>query len=296
MEKSVSSLLNLGCGGRYRPGWVNVDYTSTGEGVIAANLAKGIPFPDESFDVVYHSHLLEHFQKIAAAEFLRECFRVLKPNGVIRVVVPDLEAIARNYLLALEKTKAGLEGWDHNYDWMMLEMYDQIVRNRTGGEMARYLTDESISNAQFVVSRCGTEVRNIIAAGRKNMGVSQAVAMPADPKAKKVFGVMPVSPYIWMIYRMLRKSDGWKEELLQKLLGSEYDALQIGRFRLGGEIHQWMYDSYSLGRLLLACGFKSVAVRSASESNIPLWASHNLDTEPDGSVYKPDSLFIEALK
>jgi hypothetical protein len=94
----------------------------------------------------------------------------------------------------------------------------------------------------------------------------------------------------------LCKSAGWKEELVQQLLGSEYEMLRIGRFRHGGEIHQWMYDSYSLGRLLLACGFKSVAVRSATESYIPDWSSHNLDTEPDGSVYKPDSLFVEALK
>jgi predicted SAM-dependent methyltransferase len=282
VEKTVSPKLNLGCGGRFREGWVNVNITSTGPGVIAANLGKGVPFPDESFVVVYHSHLLEHLQKTVAADFLRECYRVLKPNGVIRIAVPDLEAIVRNYLVALEKAKAGIAGWDHNYDWMLLEMYDQVVRNRTGGEMALYLFNETIPNEQFVVDRCGGEIRNLNASGKINKINAQVDMLPAS-KALKIFSV-------------LRRPKRWREILLRLLLGNEYEALQIGRFRLGGENHQWMYDSYSLGLLLLACGFSNVAVRSASESCIPDWATCNLDTEPDGSVYKPDSLFIEASK
>lgn len=281
----TSTKLNLGCGGRYRDGWVNVNFTSTGPGVIAANLAKGIPFADESFDVVYHSHLLEHFQKIAAADFLKECHRVLKPNGVIRVVVPDLEGIARNYLSALEKARGGIGGWDQNYNWMLLEMYDQVVRNQSGGEMARYLRNASITNEQFVVGRCGSEVRNIIAEGRKSRNNELTVIRPA-PSPSRLRAVL----------NLLCQPNQWRGELLRLLLGDELEALKIGRFRLGGENHLWMYDSYSLGKLLCVSGFKDVAVRSATESYIPEWPNHNLDTDADGSVYKPDSLFIEAIK
>lgn len=283
MEKTISPKLNLGCGGRFRDGWVNVNFTSTGPGVIAANLGKGIPFPDESFDVVYHSHLLEHFTKPAVAGFLKECYRVLKPSGVIRVAVPDLEAIARNYLLALEKARAGIEDWDHNYEWMMLEMYDQVVRNQSGGEIVRYLFNETIPNEQFVIDRCGTEVRNLIAAGRKNNSSAPAVKLLATQHLRKTFSG-------------LCKPKGWREGLLRLLLGNEFEALQIGRFRKGGEVHQWMYDSYSLGKLLAGCGFINVITRNAKESYLPDWSSYNLDTEPDGSVYKPDSLFMEAIK
>ena len=279
----TSTKLNLGCGGRYRDGWININFTSTGPGVISANLGKGIPFPAESFEVVYHSHVLEHFTKSAAVDFLKECHRVLRHGGVIRVVVPDLEAIARNYLLALERAKAGIEGWDHNYDWMMLEMYDQAVRNQSGGEMARYLFNESITNEQFVTDRCGMEVRNLIEAGRKSRSNAQAVIQPASSKVGAVIG-------------LLREPHRWRESLLRLLLGNEFEALQIGRFRLGGENHQWMYDSHSLGKLLLASEFKYVEVRNAKESYIPRWTTYNLDTEPDGSVYKPDSLFMEAIK
>jgi len=278
-----SSKLNLGCGGRFRDDWVNVNFTSTGPGVIAANLGEGIPFPDESFDVVYHSHLLEHFTKPGAADFLKECLRVLKPGGVIRVAVPDLEAIIRNYLLALEKVRAGIEGWDHNYDWMLLEMYDQVVRNQSGGEMARYLFNETIPNKQFVIDRCGVEVSNLIAAGRVIKSNTQTVKLSSTSYAREIFG-------------MLRNPKGWREKLLRLLLGNEFEALQIGRFRLGGENHQWMYDSYSLGKLMADCGFIKAITRDAKESYLSTWTSYNLDTEPDGSVYKPDSLFMEAIK
>ncbi len=72
-------------------------------------------------------------------------------------------------------------------------------------------------------------------------------------------------------------------------------ALNIGRFRLGGEIHQWMYDRYSLGQLLAKNGFVDIKVVNADESNIPNWNSFGLDIIGD-KVRKPDSLFIEARK
>ena len=231
-----------------------------------------------------------------AGDFLKECRRVLKPGGIIRVVVPDLEAMIRSYLLALENAKMGIEGWNHNYDWMMLEMYDQVVRDQPGGEMARYILDAIIPNEGYVIGRCGTEVRNMIVAGRKSRSGAPVATQSTVPGARKLFDVIPVPSFIRRTYGILRKSGGWKEKLIQQLLGSEYEVLQTGRFRRCGEVHQWMYDSYSLGRLLLACGLRSVVVRSATESYIPHWSSYNLDTEPDGSVYKPDSLFIEALK
>jgi predicted SAM-dependent methyltransferase len=149
--------LNLGCGTRFHTLWSNVDFISTSKGVIAHDLRKGIPFQDSYFDVVYHSHLLEHFPKKAALQFILECHRVLKPGGVIRVAVPDLERIASLYLQALEKASSGDEYWKHNYDWIMLEMYDQTVREYPGGEMGKYLEQETISNKQFIIDRIGIE-------------------------------------------------------------------------------------------------------------------------------------------
>ena len=80
------------------------------------------------------------------------------------------------------------------------------------------------------------------------------------------------------------------------ILGNEYELLNLGRFRRGGEIHFWMYDRYSLGKVLKESGFKDLRIMNAAESQIPGFVSFNLDTEPDGTVYKPESLYMEAIK
>lgn len=270
-------MLNLGCGGRFRDGWVNVNFTSTGKDVIAADLGKGIPFPDDYFDVVYHSHLLEHFSKSDAPKFLKECHRVLCKGGVIRVVVPDLEAIVKQYLTSLEQSRSGDANANSDHEWMAIELLDQMVRVRSGGEMAAYLMQEFVPNEDFVIQRCGTEVRKIIHSARQAKADG-----PASRKNR--FSLSRLFPRI-------------RERLIRSLLGNEeYAALKIGRFRTGGEVHQWMYDSISLGRLLTESGFENMVIRSATESYVPNWASNTLDTEPDGSIYKPDSLFMEAIK
>src|SRR5580704_992300 len=89
-DKRQMRALNLGCGDRFHPNWENLDFVPVDRTVKAHDLRRGIPYPDGCFDVVYHSHVLEHFSKVEAPQFLRECFRVLAPSGIIRVVVPDL--------------------------------------------------------------------------------------------------------------------------------------------------------------------------------------------------------------
>jgi predicted SAM-dependent methyltransferase len=122
-------LLNLGCGNRFHPAWTNVDFVSTNSVVIAYDLNKGINYPDASYDVVYHSHLLEHFAKNDAERFISECFRVLRPGGIVRVAVPDLEKLAKIYLETLENACDGVTGQAANYEWIMLHLYDQTVRS-----------------------------------------------------------------------------------------------------------------------------------------------------------------------
>jgi SAM-dependent methyltransferase len=75
--------------------------------VMRHDLRKGIPFPDQSVDAVYHSHLLEHLDREVVPTFLAEVRRVLKPGGIHRIVVPDLERDARDYLASLEAAAAG---------------------------------------------------------------------------------------------------------------------------------------------------------------------------------------------
>ena len=280
----MNQYLNLGCGERFHGSWININFVSTGKNVVAHYLKKGIPFADNSFDVVYHSHVLEHFPKVEALTFIRECYRVLRPQGILRVVVPDLEQIVRMYLHCLENTSIGSEEWEQNYQWILLEMYDQTVRNKSGGEMFNFLSKQNISNREFVIKRCGVEIENII-------NNSQKKSFSKD-KAENNF-----KKFLKHIYRLLRYSN-YRHQVFLKLILSptELDALEIGQFRQSGEVHQWMYDHYSLSSLLKKCGLQEITKRTAHESYIPEWASFNLDTEPDGSVYKPDSLYMESIK
>jgi predicted SAM-dependent methyltransferase len=143
--------LNLGCGSRFHPTWTNLDAISSNAAVRACDLNKGIPFPDNSFQVVYHSHVLEHFPKDKAFELMQECRRVLETGGVIRVAVPDLEQIVRMYLKALELSLQGDETWQHNYEWLMIQLYDQAVANNRAENFlsicreARFLTRTSFA-------------------------------------------------------------------------------------------------------------------------------------------------------
>lgn len=99
--------LNLGCGSRFHRSWINLDMNPSDPCVRMCDLTKGIPFSDESFEVVYHSHVLEHFPKDKAFGFMQECHRILGRGGVIRVVVPDLEQIAKNVLKCLRAIRSG---------------------------------------------------------------------------------------------------------------------------------------------------------------------------------------------
>jgi SAM-dependent methyltransferase len=66
--------------------------------IMVHDLAKGIPFDENSIDVVYHSHVLEHLDQTTARLFLTEIQRVLIPGGIHRIVVPDFEKKCTNYL------------------------------------------------------------------------------------------------------------------------------------------------------------------------------------------------------
>ena len=257
-------LLNLGCGCRYHPAWVNVDVQPTGPGVILHDLRRILPYANGEFDAVYHSHILEHFPKRYAPMLLRECYRVLKVGGIIRVVVPDLEGIARLYLESLEGSLGGDEEALKRYDWILLEMLDQMVRNRPGGGMLAYWKQNPMPAEAFVIERLGSEVLNALVALRSS--TEGAFDEETEEQGPEVLGTV------------------------------ESDALRIGQFRLSGEVHQWMYDRYSLSVLLREAGFQKVHICGADESDIPNFNSYLLDIEADGSVRKPDSLFMEGSK
>lgn len=275
----IAKMLNIGCGATHHPDWINLDVSSSDPLVLPVDINNGLPFTADSISVCYSSHLLEHLHKEEARYFLAECMRVLKSGGVIRLVVPDLEGIVREYLRVLDDVATGNKKRKSDYDWIMLEMYDQTVRNHSGGEMARFLQNLDVADRPFVKSRIGVEADNFWAER----------SVPDQPSArssvqKRLFG---------FIKALHMKLVGWVVLLLAGK--SARRSLQTGLFRSSGEVHQWMYDRFSLTRLLERAGFAEVRICAATESRIPGYEKYSLDAL-NGTARKPDSMYIEASK
>jgi len=265
-------MLNLGCGAVRHPDWTNIDLEGD-EDTLAIDVSTGLPFPDESFDVVYHSHLLEHIPQAAAGALMAECSRVLKPGGIIRILVPDLEQIAKLYLDKLSSANV----CEVDYDWIMLELYDQCIREKSGGLMECYLRTSYAGLSPFVAARMGG-----------------SAAQYSGHMAKKLADIKPTWQNLARLLRKLRiEVAKW---IIYAITGeSGRTAFIEGVFRSSGEIHRWMYDRFSLGRLMANAGFAQIRVVSASLSSIPDFACYKLDIA-DGIVRKPDSLVMEGVK
>ena len=72
-------------------GWLNTDVLPTSRKVAYLDATRRFPFNDDVFDYVYSEHMIEHIEHEGAVFMLRECFRVLKPGGKIRISTPDLK-------------------------------------------------------------------------------------------------------------------------------------------------------------------------------------------------------------
>jgi SAM-dependent methyltransferase len=116
------------------------------------DLTRRLPFGPNTIDAVYHSHLLEHFDPPVAEGFLLEVRRVLKPGGIQRIVVPDLECACRAYLAHLGLSEGNLaEASSH--DRFVAGIIEQCVRGQAYGTgqqkpLRRYLENLLLGDAR----------------------------------------------------------------------------------------------------------------------------------------------------
>jgi len=89
--------VNLGCGYRPVKGWINVDRARADEVQVVWDLTTGLPFPDSSCSAIFSEHVIEHVTKEDAIKLIRECYRVLENDGVLRMSTPDAELFLRSY-------------------------------------------------------------------------------------------------------------------------------------------------------------------------------------------------------
>ncbi len=91
--------LHLGAGEHVHPGWLNTDLNDfkREHELVHLDARKPFPLPDASFDAVYSEHMIEHLTYADGQQCLRECFRVLRPGGRIRIATPSLERLLSLY-------------------------------------------------------------------------------------------------------------------------------------------------------------------------------------------------------
>lgn len=104
---------NLGCGTLLYQNFLNIGFWESLEKngiykdlngtqntyMLNYDLRQGIPASDNSLELIYHSHMLEHLSYEDGIIFIRDCYRALKKGGKMRIIVPDLEAWINGYFL-----------------------------------------------------------------------------------------------------------------------------------------------------------------------------------------------------
>ncbi len=102
-------MLNVGCGTDYKDGWINID-NNMDQNIeddrldLNWDLRNPLPMKDNSVDFIFNEHLVEHLTVPEAEIMLKDFKRVLKPGGVMRIAMPDLETAIEHYLnLPLDK-------------------------------------------------------------------------------------------------------------------------------------------------------------------------------------------------
>jgi predicted SAM-dependent methyltransferase len=268
--------LNIGCGNTFSNEWTNIDLSSQ-PGVQFWDIRKPLPFANNLFDAVYTSHVLEHLIPEIGHKLVEEIFRILKPNGIFRLVVPDLENICREYLHLLELClNSPTTENKQKYNWILLELFDQMIRTQSGGMMAEMMRRNDIDHA-YLKSR-QPELYNLFFPDN-----STTMSKHLPDTLPSFFSRIRSKSLTQLIQISLQKFTS---------LFRSHDNPEKS-----GEIHKWMYDRFSLHQLLIRNGFRNFEVKDFNQSSIMDWQRYQLDTLHNKSTpRKPDSIYVEAFK
>jgi predicted SAM-dependent methyltransferase len=126
--------LHLGCGTKYLPGFVNIDANPLQRLDLWLDVRCGLPFASESVSSIYTTHMIEHFYPDELEMLLRECARVLKAGGGMRIIAPSLP----NAIVAFQQNRR---------DWF----YDFFPRHfdSLGGRFSNFIFCDGQHRAAF---------------------------------------------------------------------------------------------------------------------------------------------------
>lgn len=149
--------INLGSGHWKLDGWVNVDIDIESLPDVAADLAGGLPFSSGVAGLMQTEDFIDQLELEKAAEFLKECHRILAPGGVLRVLTPDVEQLAYLYLNDPQRLKDLWTG--HVGVPLVLGTGAEILNLGMRFAGHTFLYDEETFKA--LAANCGFEARRV---------------------------------------------------------------------------------------------------------------------------------------
>ena len=108
--------VNVGCGNEPFQGWINLDLSSDTRADILWDVTDGLPVPENSCAFIYSEHFLEHIPVQEGVRFLTDCRRSLQPGGVVRIGMPCVQEVARQYYENTWAQQPWLE--KYGYGWI----------------------------------------------------------------------------------------------------------------------------------------------------------------------------------
>lgn len=282
MAQDMAIRANLGCGPIFidGPEWINLDHSPQHASVRQANLLEPLPIGTNSCEVVYSSHFLEHIPRAHVPSFLSECFRILKPGGVLRLVLPDFEEMCREYLLQRERGK------HEQADFVIIEIIDQCIRLESGGELGKLYQSYQQEPDLHQDMRAYLRERN----GESFTAIAMNPSSHCPQRSK-------ILRRFHSVFSRLRMGvqNRWFHWLISQL--PKAFVQQNVSFAGIGERHHWLWDYYQLKNGLEASGFTACAKCTHNQSKIPDFPFFPLDVDGDGYPRKgKESMFVEAVK
>jgi predicted SAM-dependent methyltransferase len=288
--------VNLGCGESFisESNWVNLDYSSNHASVIQANLLGNLPLRSNLASAVYSSHFLEHIPRAKVLSFLKECYRVLEAEGLIRLVLPDWENLCREYLRCRD------EGENKKGNFVVLEMLDQCVRLHPGGLLGDYFdylkshAYEQPEMLEYVKIRCGEDLSLADSSYSFEANSDNSEASSPQDSASRIVDFMTHPDRL--MSRLQRKLSTYRIKLATALLPKAFREQNISYASIG-ERHAWMWDFYTLSQELQKAGFCDIKRLSFDTTKIPDFPLIPLDMTVEGYPRKGEgSMYIEARK
>ncbi len=89
--------LHLGCGNKHITGFINIDARKTNEADEVDDVKTLSKYENNSINLIYASHLLEHMTRIEYTSVLTRWYKLLKNDGILRIAVPDIEQVFNHY-------------------------------------------------------------------------------------------------------------------------------------------------------------------------------------------------------